>query len=72
MKRAGLAALGVTAGFAVYHGQVQTSQLYGRTIHRKREAGRRIALTTTTAPIRARPRRSWRSSIATTRTRRSF
>lgn len=45
MKRAGLVALGAAAGFAVYHGQVPTSQLYGRTIHRNRDAGRRIALT---------------------------
>jgi peptidoglycan/xylan/chitin deacetylase (PgdA/CDA1 family) len=33
------------AGFAYYHAQVPTSQLYGRTICRAPEAGRRIALT---------------------------
>lgn len=40
-------ALGGTAaaGFAYYHGQVPTSQLYGRTICRAPEAGKRIALT---------------------------
>jgi peptidoglycan-N-acetylglucosamine deacetylase len=33
------------AGFAYYHAQVPTSQLYGKTIARNPEAGKRIALT---------------------------
>ena len=33
------------AGFAYYHAQVPTSQLYGKTIHREPQAGKRIAIT---------------------------
>jgi peptidoglycan/xylan/chitin deacetylase (PgdA/CDA1 family) len=46
--RAGIAAgaLAAAAGaVAFYQGQVPTAQLYGATIHREREAGKRIALT---------------------------
>jgi peptidoglycan-N-acetylglucosamine deacetylase len=48
MRRAAKRALGgaaAVAGFAWYHGQVPTSQLYGRTICRVPEAGQAIALT---------------------------
>jgi peptidoglycan/xylan/chitin deacetylase (PgdA/CDA1 family) len=48
MRPAAKGALGTAAGFAGfawYHGQVPTSQLYGRTICRVREAGKAIALT---------------------------
>ncbi len=48
MKRGALGVLGAAgaaAGFAWYHGQVPTSQLYGPTICRVPEAGKRIALT---------------------------
>jgi peptidoglycan/xylan/chitin deacetylase (PgdA/CDA1 family) len=45
MRLAPLIALGASAGFAYYHGQVPTSQLYGRTICRAPDGGRRIALT---------------------------
>jgi peptidoglycan-N-acetylglucosamine deacetylase len=48
MRPAAKGALGAAAagaGFAWYHGQVPTSQLYGRTICRVPEAGRAIALT---------------------------
>jgi peptidoglycan-N-acetylglucosamine deacetylase len=48
MNRVACAAVGATlgaAGFAVYHGQVPTSQLYGRTICRAPEAEGMIALT---------------------------
>lgn len=46
--RAGIAAglLGAaSAGFAIFQGQYPTAQLYGRTIHRERAAGKAIALT---------------------------
>jgi peptidoglycan-N-acetylglucosamine deacetylase len=43
--RAALGAAGAATGFAWYHGQVPTSQLYGRTICRVPEADRMIALT---------------------------
>jgi peptidoglycan-N-acetylglucosamine deacetylase len=45
VRGAGLAALAGAAGFGVYHAQVPTSQLYGATIHRRREAGPVVALT---------------------------
>ncbi len=48
MSRGALTAVGATlgaVGFAVYHGQVPTSQLYGRTICRAPEAEGMIALT---------------------------
>jgi peptidoglycan/xylan/chitin deacetylase (PgdA/CDA1 family) len=48
MSRAGLVAAGATAlaaGAAVFEGQYPTAQLYGRTVHRERGAGRRLALT---------------------------
>jgi peptidoglycan/xylan/chitin deacetylase (PgdA/CDA1 family) len=47
-RAAAAGALGAAAaagGLAYYHGQVPTSQVYGATIHRRPEAGRRIALT---------------------------
>jgi peptidoglycan-N-acetylglucosamine deacetylase len=44
-KRAIGAAAAGSAGFACYHGQIPTSQLYGRTICREPAAGRVIALT---------------------------
>jgi|SRR5215211_542767 len=44
MKRAALLGAGA-AGFAYWHAQVPTSQLYGATVCRRREAGRLIALT---------------------------
>jgi peptidoglycan-N-acetylglucosamine deacetylase len=44
-KRAVAAAAAGAAGFAWYHGQIPTSQLYGRTICRVREAEKSIALT---------------------------
>jgi peptidoglycan/xylan/chitin deacetylase (PgdA/CDA1 family) len=44
MKGAVLIGAGA-AGFAFWHAQVPTSQLYGKTICRRREAGRLIALT---------------------------
>ena len=43
--RNALLTLAAGGGFAYYHGQVPTSQLYGRTICRVPHAGRRIALT---------------------------
>ena len=46
MKALGAAALGAgAAGFAYYHAQLPTSQLYGATICREPDAGRLIALT---------------------------
>jgi peptidoglycan/xylan/chitin deacetylase (PgdA/CDA1 family) len=46
MRRVGAAALGAgAAGFAYYHAQQPTSQLYGATICRAPEAGAEIALT---------------------------
>lgn len=48
MSRAGRIAAGATAlaaGAAVFEGQYPTAQLYGRTVHRERAAGRRLALT---------------------------
>lgn len=42
---AGAAAAAAAAGLAIYQGQYPTAQLYGRTVHRERDAGRRIALT---------------------------
>jgi len=45
MRAGAVLGLGAAAGFAYYHGQVPTSQLYGRTICRAPDAGRRIALT---------------------------
>ena len=44
-KRALATAAAGAAGFAWYHGQIPTSQLYGRTICRVRGAGKTIALT---------------------------
>ena len=41
----GLAGTVGAAGFAYYHAQIPTSQLYGKTIARNPEAGKRIALT---------------------------
>jgi peptidoglycan-N-acetylglucosamine deacetylase len=46
VKAAGTAvAAAATAGVGLYGGQVPTSQLFGRTIHRRPDAGPRIALT---------------------------
>lgn len=49
MRRAALGAVGTgaaaVAGAAWYHGQIPTSQVYGATICRVPDAGRRIALT---------------------------
>lgn len=48
MSRAGRIAAGaaaLAAGAAVFEGQYPTAQLYGRTVHRERAAGRRLALT---------------------------
>jgi peptidoglycan/xylan/chitin deacetylase (PgdA/CDA1 family) len=42
---AGVAGAAAAAGLAYYHGQVPTSQLYGATITRRPDAGRKIALT---------------------------
>ena len=44
------------AGFAVFHGQWPTSQLYGSTICRGPAAGRRIALTYDDGPNPSTPR----------------
>jgi peptidoglycan/xylan/chitin deacetylase (PgdA/CDA1 family) len=45
VRAAGLLAGAGAAGFAYYHAQVPTSQLYGATIARNPSAGRRVALT---------------------------
>ena len=45
MKPAALLGAAGAAGFAYYHAQVPTSQLYGKTVFRNRDAGKRIALT---------------------------
>ena len=45
MRGAALAGTLAAGGFAYYHGQVPTSQLYGATIARNPAAGRRVALT---------------------------
>jgi peptidoglycan/xylan/chitin deacetylase (PgdA/CDA1 family) len=45
LKPAAPLGLAGAAGLAYYHAQVPTSQLYGKTIFRNREAGKRIALT---------------------------
>ncbi len=45
MRAAPLLGAAAAAGFAYYHGQVPTSQLYGATIARRPEAVGRIALT---------------------------
>jgi peptidoglycan-N-acetylglucosamine deacetylase len=45
MRTAAPLALAGASGLAYYHAQVPTSQLYGKTICRNRDAGRRIALT---------------------------
>lgn len=47
----GAAGLGA-AGFAIYHGQQPSSEVYGPTIHHEPAAGRRIALTYDDGPNR--------------------
>ena len=48
-------AVGSGAGFAYFHGQGPTSQLYGSTIHRSRRPGAGSRSPTTTAPTPAHP-----------------
>ena len=43
------------AGLAYYNAQVPKSQLYGKTIFRNRDAGKRIALTYDDGPTRPTP-----------------